>query len=204
MASGGKIFIEISRILSMDPTLVQAGATVVLVGITAIYVILLWKSNRDIWKREEKRIISMKIGLRKLISEEISINDMLIDDILDEIKKFNVPNNELRAIKIPEETAYKDAIGDLVILGEEEMGMIMYIYHLFKDIGDEYIKIKELSKIKFTGSASTSTKNSLIDKLKSDINEVSRLYDGLDKLYQKLFEKKIKEEELEEKIKDLY
>lgn len=185
----------------MDPIFVQAVATVVLVGITAVYVILLWKSNRDIWKREEKRITNMKMGLRKLISEELYMNNMLIDNMLDEIKKFNVPNTELRAIKIPEETAYKGVIGNLVLLGKEEMEMILYIYHILKGIGDKYTKIKESSEIKPIGSVS---KSPLIEELKSDINEVSRFYDGLNKLYRKLFEKKIKEEEVGEEIKDLY
>jgi len=185
----------------MDPLWVQAGATAVLVGITIYYAFQVRKSNENIWKLEEERIKKKKIGLRKLIISELIINETLWEEMVSEIEETSQSHTELKMVEIPEDTTYKSVVGTLGILGEEEMRLIMFTYRILKDIGKTYKKIVE-SQVMFIGGSSIDVR--LVKKLKIDIDEVSRFYNTLDKLYQKLYKGEIEERDIEEEIKNVY
>lgn len=193
----------------------QVGVMVVLVGVTIYYAYQVRKSNENVWKLEEKRVKNKKIGLRKVILQEIYSNDLILNGTKKWIEyrlkelgkpqegkqeyKTQVPKFESPIKEFPETTLYENTANGLGILGKEEIKAIIHVYKQFKEIRRE---IKEYPK-KFNDPEKS---NKDIIKALEPINEIIahtiNFCEDLEEFYQ-LLERENDEEKLKNRLKNI-
>lgn len=168
-------------------------------------------------KSEKEKKKNKKMEIRKIILKELDVNDSIINETKDWIvgtiealKKplegrseyiISVPKFKSSIKEFPENTVYEHITGELSILGEEEIKVIMYVYKYFRQIKRDC----EEYPTKFNAPEKS---NKDIIKALEPINEkvahISHFFRGMKESYDKLFEGKIDEEVLEKRLSNLY
>jgi len=200
----------------MDPLWAQVGITAVLVSVTIYYAYQVRKSNKNVWKLEEKRVKNKKIGLRKVILQEIYSNDLILNRtkkwIENRLKDLEKPRGDRREYKtqvpkfesaikeFPETTLYENTANGLGILGKEEIKAIIHVYKQFKEIRRE---TKEYPKKFNDPEKSNEDIIKALEPINESIAHTSNFVKNMKKAYNRLFEGKIDEEELERVLSNL-
>jgi len=210
----------------MDPLWVQAGATVVLVGITIYYAYQVRKSNENAWVLEgnrRKREIELEVRrkneeidqLRKLIFTELGYNQGHIGGLLFEIRKFKKIHEKYkkdykdeRVYYLAEHDPHRDVIYRAILdklgpLPHLEVWVIMALYTHFNLVDRKYVSITkdiiESSKSGLFGEAIEDIVQD-INQLEEDILETISVMDALKQLYVE----NIDFSEFEKKIGDIW
>jgi len=215
----------------MDPLWAQVIVMSILVIITAFYATFTYlsvrvskESREDVWKlerekikgiynletlkwnlereEEERKIKNKKIAIRKLISGELSLNIVPLENIIEKLKKINkIEIRESLKTELPEITIYKHIIGDLGFLGEQEVITIMYIHKMFIEIKMNYQEIIKL--ISKDMNENKVILDGLSKSIKLTIFDAILYCEELEKAYNKLFKGEIDENQLEEIIRNI-
>jgi len=200
----------------MDPLWAQVGITAILVGVTIYYAYQVRKSNKNIWKLEEARLKKKKMGLRKVIPQEIYSNDLIlnrtkkwIENRLKDLEKpfdgrpeymTEVPKFVSSIKGFPETAAYRNVINELGALEKEEIRAIMCIYEGFEKIKRSYKEYEE--EFCNRPKASNLDIKQILEPLNEIIAHTINFCEDLEEFYQ-LLERENDEEKLKNRLKNI-
>lgn len=207
--------------MNIDPVWIQAIFMIILVIITAFYAKFtrdvveeskktresMWQLEIEKWKEERKkelkRIEIKKMAIRRLISGELSLNIVPLENLMDKLKELNKTEiRETLQTELPEITTYEAIISDLGILGEEEVISVIYSYRILKEIKMNYREIIKL--VSMDMNENKKILDDLLRHIKFVIPDAIHHCYGVVEIYEKLFKGKIDEKEFEELLKETY
>jgi len=186
----------------MDIKWVELIISAVLAGATVVLAYATYRYAKQTKETEEKGRINKAMGIRKLILGELALNDdILLENILYNITMIIKEEvKDMRSIEAPIKDVYNHIVGEMGILGDEEILTIMHVYTRLDEIKKEYTKIEKAhsgglppGKLKFEAG-----------ELRRNIDDLKKFRKAMNDIYDKRVREEIDDDELERQLEDVY